>query len=189
MLGFRRIEIYGGKLMQVGLYPLDRAEIGNKTVYLGMDMNSVFDILGKSENFHTLYDSNNERHYYCNGELAIDFDKNNKVEFIELLFGIDGELQPLIYGISAFEENADKMVDLLTEKNNGEVDDSEGAYSYAFLEISVGIYRESVPQDIIESIEEAKSEGMLLDNEEIKEEMRRASHWGTIGIGIKDYYR
>ena len=162
--------------MQVKLYPLDRAKIGDKTVILGMDMNSVFSILGKSESFHTLYGSNNERHYYFNGELAIDFDKENKVEFIELLFGIDGELQPLIYGISAFRENADKVVNILTQKNNGEIDDSEGAYSYAFLEISVGIYREYIPQEIIESIEESKSEGMILDNKEIEEEMRRASH-------------
>lgn len=175
--------------MQVRLYPLDRAEIGDKTIYLGMDMHSVFDILGKSEEHHTNYGSNNERHYFFDSELAIDFDEENKVEFIELLFGIDGELQPLIYGINAFQEHADKVVDLLMKKNDGEIDDSEEPYSYAFLEISVGIYRELIPQEIIESIEEAKNEGSPWDDEEIEEEMRRASHWDTIGIGIKDYYR
>jgi len=175
--------------MQVILYPLDRVEIGDKTIYLGMDKDSVFDILGKSEDFHTHYNSNNERHYYFGSELVIDFDEENKVEFIELLSGIDGELQPIIYGIYAFRENADKVFELLVEKNNGEIDDSEGDYSSAFLEISVEIYRESIPNDVIESIEESKSEGEPWDDEEIEEEMRRASHWDTIGIGVKDYYR
>lgn len=175
--------------MNITLYPLDRAEIGDKTIYLGMDKASVFETLGESESSHTHYNSNNERHYYFDSELAIDFDEENKVEFIEFLAGIDGELQPMICGIYAFKEDADRVVEVLSEMNSGELDDSEGDYSYGFLEISVGIYRESIPQNVIEAIEEAKNEGEPLDDEEIQEEMRRASHWDTIGIGVKNYYR
>lgn len=174
--------------MDIKLYPLDKAEIDGKTIYLGMDKNALFEVLGESEEFHTAWDSDNERHYYFDGELAIDLDDENKVEFIELLYGIDGELQPIIYGVYAFQEDADSLLELLREKNNGEID-YESDHSYGFLEISVGIYRESIPQDVIESIQEAKDKGSPLDDEEIEEEMRRASHWDTIGIGVKDYYR
>lgn len=166
--------------MQTVLYPLDRAVIGDITICLGMDRTSVFSILGKGESF------NDKRYYYFNSEVAIDFNEDNKVEFIEFLAGIDGELKPIVYGISAFEENADTLVDVLKKMNDGEIDDSENGYSYGFLEISVGIYREFLPEGIIE---EAQNEGKSLDDEGIKEDLRKALHWVTIGIGVKDYYR
>ena len=39
--------------------------------------------------------------YYFNNELRFDFDDDGKVEFIEFLGGIDGELQPIIYDVPA----------------------------------------------------------------------------------------
>lgn len=78
--------------------------------------------------------------YYFKNELRFDFG-NEGAEFIEFLGGIDGELQPTIYGISAFQTDADKLYKILGQWNNGEVDDSESGYSYGFLEISVGVYR------------------------------------------------
>lgn len=165
--------------MQVELYPLDKAVIGDITIYLGMDKTSVFNIIGKGESF------DDKRYYYFNSELAIDFDAESKVEFIEFLGGIDGELQPMIYGVSAFEENADDLAEILKKYNNGEIDDSENGYSYGFLEISVGIYREFLPEEVIE---DAENDNKSLDDEDVKEDLRKASHWATIGIGVKDYY-
>lgn len=165
--------------MQAELYPLDRAVIGDMTIYLGMDKTSVFNVIGKGESF------NDKRYYYFNSDLAIDFDDKNKVEFIEFLGGIDGEMQPMIYGVSAFEENADDLVELL-KKYNGKIDDSENGCSYSFLEISVGIYREFLPEEVIE---DAENDNKSLDDEDVREDLRKALHWATIGIGVKDYYR
>ncbi len=53
------------------------------------------------------------RYYYFDSEMAIDYNDNNTVEFIEFLGGIDGSLQPHIYGVSAFGLPADDLVELL----------------------------------------------------------------------------
>ena len=37
--------------------------------------------------------------------MAIDY-RENKVDFVEFLAGIDGKLKPTIYGVSAFDVNA-----------------------------------------------------------------------------------
>lgn len=126
--------------------------------------------------------------YYCNNELRIDFAENG-AEFIEFLGGIDGELQPAIYGVPAFQTDADKLYEILAKENNGMIDDSEDGYSYGFCEISVGVYRESTPESVQEMIDDAKEDGEPLDEDEIAEETRRASHWDTIGIGVKNYYK
>lgn len=166
--------------MQALLYPLDKAVIGDKTICLGMDKTSVLNMLGKGESF------NEKRYYYFNSELAIDFDDKNRVEFIEFLGGIDGELQPVIYDVSAFEENADDLLEILKKYNNGEIDDSENGYSYGFLEISVGIYRELLPEEVIE---DAENDNKSLDDEDVMDDLRKSSHWATIGIGVRNYYR
>lgn len=126
--------------------------------------------------------------FYFENELRFDFE-NGSVEFIEFLGGIDGALKPTIYGVSAFQTDADKLYEILNQQNNGEIDDSEDSYSYGFLEISVGVYRDTVPDDVQEMIEEAEENGEPLDEEVIAEEMRRAAHWATIGIGIENYYK
>lgn len=166
--------------MQVVLYPLDRAVIGEKTIMLGMHKTSVWNTLGKGESF------DGKRYYYFNSEVAIDFDDEDKVEFIEFLAGTDGELKPVIYGLSAFEENADTLTEVLTKKNNGEIDDAEKPYSYGFPAISVGIYRECFPEEIIQ---EARDEGRSLEDDDVRADLRKAMHWSTIGIGVKDYYK
>lgn len=140
--------------MKIKLIPLDRVEIDRKAVCLGMEKDTVEALLGKGESVRN-------RQYYFQNELAVDYDDNRRVEFIEFLGGIDGALQPEIYGVSAFASAADDLTALLMRENNGEIDDSEQGYSYCFLNISVGIYRG----------------------------IRQAEHWDTIGIGVTGYYR
>ena len=72
--------------------------------------------------------------------------------------------------------------------NNGEINDNENGYSYGFLNISVGIFRERTPEDVREMIEEAEEEGEELEQEDLEYEKRKAEHWATIGIGVKGYY-
>lgn len=126
--------------------------------------------------------------FYFNNELRIDFDKNNKVEFIEFLAGIDGKIQPKIYGVYAFQTEADNLYNILKERNHGGIDDSENGYSYRFLNISVGVFRSSIPKNVQEMIEEADKDGEPLEADVLEYEMKKANYWSTIGIGIEDYY-
>ncbi|MDE6726364.1 MAG: hypothetical protein K2J80_00320 [Oscillospiraceae bacterium] len=161
--------------------PLVGVDICGKELRLGASENEIRSVLGEP---YSVWENSL---YYFKNELRFDLE-NGSAEFIEFLGGIDGELQPMIYGTLAFQTGADKLFDILAEKNRGEIDDSENGYSYGFLEISVGVYRETVPEDVRKIIEDAEEDGEPLDDEEIAEEMRRASHWDTIGIGIANYY-
>ena len=91
--------------MKINIVPLKKIEIDGKSVELGMTKEQVVEILGAGEL--------SARHYFYDYELAIDYDENNTVEFIEFLGGIEGTLHPVIYGKSAFQEDADEIFELL----------------------------------------------------------------------------
>ena len=57
--------------------------------------------------------------------MRILYDKDDKVEFVEFLGGVDGMLKPVIYGVSAFDTNAETLMELLTQKNAGVVRNAE----------------------------------------------------------------
>lgn len=169
--------------MEFEVRPLDGIYWDDKKIKLGYTKDEVKNILGKPDVCRNIY-------YYFNSELSFHFDDNSKVEFIEFLSGIDGEIQPIIYGTLAFKILADELYMLLSHKNMGEIDDSENGYSYAFKNISVGIYRESIPSSINEMIEEMKNEGIDTENNEnIEIEKKKALNWCTLGIGCINYYR
>ena len=167
--------------MNIEIYPLDKVIIDGVAICLGMEQSAVAAAIGKGQLI-------GNRCYYFNNEMAIDY-ANNKAEFIEFLCGIEGMLKPAIYGISAFETQANELFEVLKEQNNGVVGDTENGYSYQFQNISVGVYREAVPKEIEEMIKEATSFGNPLSDDEIQHEMKKANHWATIGIGVAGYYQ
>ena len=169
--------------MNIEIYPLEKIVIDGVSIYLGMDQSAVETAIGKGQ-------LTGKRYYYYDNAMAIDYSENKTVEFIEFLGGIDGSVHPVIYGVSAFDTLADELVNLLRQKNDGEIDDSEQGYSFFFLNISVGVYRERRPSDVMEMIEEMKADGIPTeDNEDVAAEMRKANHWATIGVGVVGYYK
>ncbi|GKS13400.1 hypothetical protein YDYSY3_44000 [Paenibacillus chitinolyticus] len=128
--------------------------------------------------------------FYDELELRIDLNDEDRVEFMECIFGPCCEKTiPLIYEERPFELSGEALIALLTEKNNGIIDDTEAEYGYSFMEISVGIYRQATPADLLESIEEAKAEGTYEEDcEWLENDLRKANHFWTIGIGEKGYY-
>lgn len=167
--------------MNIEICPLDKILIDGAAVYLGMDRAAVEAAIGNGQLIGT-------RCYYFNSEMAIDY-HNDQVEFIEFLGGADGMLKPTIYGVSAFEAQANELFELLKERNHGAIDDSEHGYAYQFQAISVGVYREAIPREVSEMIEEAAESGAPMSDEEIQCELKRANHWATIGVGIAGYYQ
>lgn len=169
--------------MNIKIYPLDKVIFDGRPVRLGIEQAAVEDAIGKGQLI-------GKRHYYFNNEMAIDYSKDGTVEFIEFLGGIEGTLRPVIYDVSAFDVDADELVELLKQKNAGEVMDPEQGHSYSFVNISVGLYRELRPADVLEMIEFMKTDGIPTENnEDLAADMKRASHWATIGVGVAGYYQ
>ena len=169
--------------MNIEIYPQEMVVIDGAEIYFGMKRSAVETAIGKGQLVRN-------RYYYYNNEMAIDYNVDKEVEFIEFLGGIDGSLHPNIYGVSAFEVFADDLVNLLRQKNAGEVGDSERGYCYSFFNISIGIYRERKLSDVEEMIAEQKVSGIPFeDNDYVAMEMKRANHWSAIGAGIKEYYK
>lgn len=169
--------------MQIEIYPLEKVVIDGVSICLGMERAAVEAAIGGGECVR-------KRHYYYDSEMAIDYSDDGKVEFIEFLGGIDGVLHPSIYGVSAFDAPADELAMLLKEKNGGQIHDSEAEYSRAYLNISIGVYRETIPTDVIAMIEEMKADGVTVENnEDVQAEQRKANHWAAIGVGAVGYYR
>ena len=167
--------------MNIQIHPLDKVVLDHASICLGMEKTAVELALGAGKAI-------GNRYYYFNGEMAIDY-QENKVNFIEFLGGVDGKLKPTIYGVSAFDVEADELVDVLKTNNNGELCDDENGYSYQFSNISIGVYREALPDEITKMIEEAKSDGNPMSDDEIHYEMKRANYWAAIGIGVTGYYQ
>lgn len=82
-----------------------------------------------------------------------------------------------------------EVFELLKQHNGDSILDVEQGYCYSFLNISIGVYRESTPQNVTEIINEAASFGNPMSDEDIEYETRKAHHWATFGFGIKNYYQ
>src|SRR5947209_1250992 len=104
--------------------------------------------------------SNNARSVYPDYECTISFDQSNTVEFIEFNTGpFPQRIQLSLYDINPFQVGADNLVALLSERNAGPEDESEAKYSYTFLNISVGIWRQGTEEDLQEWVAEKKENG------------------------------
>lgn len=167
---------------RIDIIPLDGVRIGRKGIHLSDTQEEIESVLGRP---CSIWENS---FYYFNNELRVDFDEQGCVEFIEFLGGIDGKIQPCIYGMPVFKTEADRLYTVLKDQNNGDIDDSENGYSYSFLKLSVGIYRESTPESVQEMINEAEQEGEAMSTEDIEYETSKAMYWSAIGIGVKDYY-
>lgn len=169
--------------MNAVLYPLDRVELDGTSISLGMRQEEVEQRIGPG------HDRNGARHYYFNTEMAVDYDAGGKVEFIEFLGGVDGKLKPVIYGVSAFDADAEELVEILRRENGGKVEDTERGHCCTFRGISVGVYRELTPADVLETEEEMRREGISTEgNLDQERDRERARHWSSIGIGVVEYY-
>lgn len=166
------------------LLPLEGLRLGDQLLPLSASKEQAEALLGPAEELQ------GDQWYYAESELRLDFDQSGRLEFIEFLGGLEGTLQPTVYGLPAFQTGADELIEELTRHNDGPVDDSEQGYSYAFLNISVGVYRSILPQDVQEMIAEMEADGIpTLNNPDLERDKLRAEHWETIGIGLSGYYQ
>ena len=179
-------------MKEITLLPLVGAEIrGIGRILFGQSKDELMKIFGDPNRKNTNFNApDSEKFFYYGSELSISF-THNKLDFIECNAPYCKKAKPIIFGKEPFSSLAEDLVSLLAEKNNGATDkENNGEFSYRFIEISVGIYREMTPQDMIESIEEAKQDGCYEDIKEwLEADLEKSKHFHSIGIGTEDYYR
>lgn len=169
--------------MKIEVVPLSGIFWGDKRIRLLDTLEQAEAALGAPDSVQ------GDSRYYFGSDLRLDFDPEGRVEFLEFLGGIDGQLQPVICGVSAFEADADTLAQLLARENAGGAEDNENGHCYLYLNCSVGIWRQRTPEDIREMVRDADAAGRPVSAWEVEMELRLALHWTTLGIGVRDYYR
>lgn len=163
------------------ILPLEGIQWDEQNILLGSTKKDIEAKLGQPEIVRNSY-------YYFKSELRFDFSKNDKLEFIEFLSGRNGIIQPVIYGVEAFQVSADELHNVLKAHNFGDLIDCENGYSFAFPNIGIGIYRESTPNDVADMINEMQELGIdTNENPNVAEEQLKATHWATISVASADY--
>lgn len=165
-----------GKIMKIEIIPLKGIKIDDKEINLGCTMDDLKSILGKEE-----VDEN--RLYYFESDVAFDFNKKKELEFIEFLGGADSKVEPVIYGLSVFDTQIEELRNVLSIHNGNNIEDD------IYYDISIGLYQELTLEDLNDIIEEAKNDGMYEEmKEEIENDLWRANHCTTLGVGFYGYY-
>jgi hypothetical protein len=121
----------------------------------------------------------------------VHYDNDEKVEFIEIM----GDMQSVfeLYEKNPFTADVDEMVKVLTDKNGTEINLIEAPTSYKFLDLSLGIFRNSTPENMLKYIEQSRLEEPEAFKsgtpEWMLEDLEKAKHFQTIGLGNQDYFR
>ena len=173
-------------MKKIILHPLKGIEFENKEILeLGTSKNELIQRLGKASS------GTDKQLFYDDLELRIDLDNSEEIEFIEFIYGPFPEKTEIeLYGINPFKTDSHNLIEILTKNNTGEIDTTEEPYCYAFLESSIGVFRDSCEVDIEEMIAEMKENGDYSENEEwVLEDKEKAKYFWTIGLGKKDYYK
>ena len=173
-------------MTKIEILPLDGIKIEKiGKLSLGQSKADIEKLLGKPSDT-----SNLKQLFFDEYEVRIDIDKKGNAEFIEFIYGPFPEKTELsIYGVDPFQIGASKLIEILTEKNNGKIDDSEAEYCYTFQNISVGVWRQLTEKTVEESIAEMKADNEYEENKDwLNEDLEKAKNFWTIGIGVKNYY-
>lgn len=173
-------------MKKIILHPLNGIEFENKEILeLGTSKTELIHRLGKASN------EIDKQLFYDDLELRIDLDEYGKIEFIEFIYGPFPEKTEIeLYGINPFKTDSYNLIEILTENNNGEIDNTEEPYCFSFFESSIGIFRDSCEVDINEMITEMKENGEYSENEKwVLDDKEKARYFWTVGLGKKDYYR
>jgi hypothetical protein len=172
-------------MITIELKPLEGINIESiGELKFGQPKQMVESLLGKPTKY-----LDQDQFLYEDYELRIDFEED-KISFIEFINGpYPVKTKLLLYGIDPFVIGADNLIQLLADKNDGEIDDSEAGYCYAFLNISVGIWRQATELAIQESIDEAKQNGTGVEQiRQLMEELESVKNFWMIGLGRIGYY-
>lgn len=169
------------RMIKILLEPLKGIKIeGASSIEFNMSRLELEAKLGKPD---SIYDN---KLFYEELELRMDLDKNQRLEFIEFIYGpVTENIEVEIYGLNPFKTKSSDLIEVLKGHNTGLVDSTEEPYCYAFHGSSVGIYRNSCEAEVADKMAVCKANS---ENPEQEEWFMEAHYFWTIGIGRKGYY-
>jgi hypothetical protein len=172
-------------MKKIEFIPLKGAKIeGIQLITFGMSQNVLIEILGEpSKQF------DNELSYE-DLELCIYLDQHKNVELIEAYAGPYLESTEIsIANTNPFTTSAEKLIEILTKVNSGEINKKEADHGFTFLIQSISVYRNRTQKESEDFISELKADG---EYEEDKEyalfELEKSKYFWSISIGRKGYF-
>ena len=111
--------------------------IGVGPINLGMDRRDVLSVMGQTEF------SNDESDGFLSG-FRVDYNANNKVEFIEL--AESNKYEALFNGKCLHYMPADDVVEYLSTLDSYNKEDPELGYTYTFRKLNMSIWRSTMPE-------------------------------------------
>jgi hypothetical protein len=134
---------------------------------------------------------NSKIDYYTKYGFHIHYNDKDIVEFIEIMGDMESTFE--LYGKNPFTTDVAEMIRILKTMNNGQENLIQAPTSYMYLELGLGIFRVSTPENFEKYIQECKAENpddfingtpewLLIDYEKTK-------YFQTIGLGNQQYFR
>jgi hypothetical protein len=121
----------------------------------------------------------------------IHYNENDVVEFIEIMGDMQSTFE--LYGKNPFATDTKLLIDELTEKNNGAINLIDAPEDYMFLDLSLGVFRNSTPEKFVKYIEQTKLENPddFVNGipEWLLQDLEKTKYFQIIGLGNKDYFR
>ena len=169
-------------MKKIKLIPLQGVEIEKVgKISFGDSKDSVLSLVGN------IYEEQDDNSIMVDDlEMKFDFDDKDKLMFIEVFGPFCEFIEPEILGVKPFKLTSEQLLKLLTERNNGKIDDTEAPYCYAFLNIAVGVWKEVTENDMIDEIKAARESNEY--EQWMDDDLKRSKFFWTIGIGEKGYY-
>ena len=158
----------------ITLTPLQGMEIeGLGALRFGQNLQDVVALLGKPDSGET------ERLYYHGLGLRVDLDRAGGVEFMEFFRPENDDYQLSLYGIDPLALPAAQLID-----------DDEAPFSYAYRNLSIGVWRDFAEEHVLADIAQMRENGEDADADAdwVQEDLEKSRYFWTVGIGKPDYY-
>lgn len=156
--------------MLAEILPLSGVRIDGKTLKLNDPKCGLERLFGLPEASYLHHCS------YFGGALRVSVGGLGRVERIAFPLGASAELQPILFGVQPFSEDADKLCALLREKD-GEAQLSPDGKSCRFPRLGIELRRETAPADVENMIRFFRETKSPMTAEDIAFESARANRW------------
>ena len=163
--------------MKIQFDPLEKAVLVKIEIFFGMVRKDVEKLIGAGEKI-------DNRSYYFNSCLMLEYNEKNQLVFLECSQGIG---TVMIDDIDIFHTKAGTVKEYLAQKNGTPPDETEIGYEAYFPALSVGLYRDITPDDAAGMIQEIIQEGRELTSrqkQELENDTYRAGFGQVASIGM-----
>lgn len=125
---------------------------------------------------------------YPGHAMTLEFDENDLLMlFILHATGAERNIELILHGENPFTTPDTALLSLLTHKNNGNITDLNGGFSYAFPEAGIALQRFMTAAMAEEMITDAKAQGNYEERKDyLESNVKKAPFFTKICMGTKD---